>query len=195
MFEGRTQTIADKATAIGSGRSLSSSTAPSTPVSEGWGSAAGSYSISVAGGVANDLFREAARQGLSLSRVVLRVEGGFAGEPAVRPASSRRQARRPRPLRRRDLLRSQTRHGKARRSAFGDPGEHPRDCERRAWRGSRAVLAATFGVSVVVWSRLEELQVVGSADRAAPAFVGMRAVYLLGNVAGNGPIVRGECDS
>lgn len=38
--------------------------------------------LAVAGCVSNDLFREAAARGISLERVVVRVTGGFAGEPA-----------------------------------------------------------------------------------------------------------------
>jgi uncharacterized OsmC-like protein len=39
--------------------------------------------LAVAGCVSNDLFREAAARGLHLTRVVVRVDGGYAGEPAV----------------------------------------------------------------------------------------------------------------
>jgi putative redox protein len=38
--------------------------------------------LAVAGCVSNDLFREAASRGITLERVVVRVDGGFAGEPA-----------------------------------------------------------------------------------------------------------------
>ncbi|GAA4288554.1 OsmC family protein [Georgenia daeguensis] len=38
--------------------------------------------LAVAGCVSNDLFREAAARGIALERVVVRVDGGFAGEPA-----------------------------------------------------------------------------------------------------------------
>jgi len=38
--------------------------------------------LAVAGCVSNDLFREAAARGITLERVVVRVDGGFAGEPA-----------------------------------------------------------------------------------------------------------------
>jgi organic hydroperoxide reductase OsmC/OhrA len=39
--------------------------------------------LAVAGCVSNDLFREAAARGHHLTRVVVRVDGGYAGEPAV----------------------------------------------------------------------------------------------------------------
>ena len=39
--------------------------------------------LAVAGCVSNDLFREAAARGITLERVVVRVDGGFAGEPAL----------------------------------------------------------------------------------------------------------------
>jgi uncharacterized OsmC-like protein len=39
--------------------------------------------LAVAGCVSNDLFREAARRGIELTRVVVNVDGGYAGEPAV----------------------------------------------------------------------------------------------------------------
>jgi uncharacterized OsmC-like protein len=39
--------------------------------------------LAVAGCVSNDLFREAASRGLTLDRVVVKVGGDFAGEPAV----------------------------------------------------------------------------------------------------------------
>ena len=39
--------------------------------------------LAVAGCVSNDLYREAALRGIELTRVVVRVTGGFAGEPAV----------------------------------------------------------------------------------------------------------------
>lgn len=39
--------------------------------------------LAVAGCVSNDLYREAAVRGIVLTRVVVRVDGGFAGEPAV----------------------------------------------------------------------------------------------------------------
>ena len=39
--------------------------------------------LAVAGCVSNDLFREAASRGITLERVVVRVDGGFAGEPAL----------------------------------------------------------------------------------------------------------------
>src|SRR5690606_11423804 len=38
--------------------------------------------LAVAGCVSNDLFREAAARGITLERVVVRVAGDFAGEPA-----------------------------------------------------------------------------------------------------------------
>ena len=39
--------------------------------------------LAVAACLSNDLFREAAKDGISLERVVVRVRGEFAGEPAV----------------------------------------------------------------------------------------------------------------
>jgi putative redox protein len=39
--------------------------------------------LAVAGCVSNDLFREAAARGLTIRRVVVRVDGGYAGDPAV----------------------------------------------------------------------------------------------------------------
>lgn len=39
--------------------------------------------LAVAGCVSNDLFREAGRRGIVLTRAVVRVDGGFAGDPAV----------------------------------------------------------------------------------------------------------------
>lgn len=39
--------------------------------------------LAVAGCVSNDLFREAAARDLVLTRVVVRVDGGYEGEPAV----------------------------------------------------------------------------------------------------------------
>ncbi|HWJ61337.1 MAG TPA: OsmC family protein [Acidimicrobiales bacterium] len=39
--------------------------------------------LAVAGCVSNDLFREAERRGIVLTRAVVRVDGGFAGDPAV----------------------------------------------------------------------------------------------------------------
>ncbi len=39
--------------------------------------------LAVAGCISNDLFREAARIGISLSRVAVTVDGDFDGEPAV----------------------------------------------------------------------------------------------------------------
>ena len=39
--------------------------------------------LAVAGCISNDLFREAARRGIELTRVVVRVDGGYDGEPAV----------------------------------------------------------------------------------------------------------------
>ena len=39
--------------------------------------------LAVAGCVSNDLFREAAAEGISLTRVQVTVRGDFAGEPAV----------------------------------------------------------------------------------------------------------------
>jgi organic hydroperoxide reductase OsmC/OhrA len=39
--------------------------------------------LAVAGCVSNDLFREAAKDGIALERVVVRVRGDFAGDPAV----------------------------------------------------------------------------------------------------------------
>jgi uncharacterized OsmC-like protein len=37
----------------------------------------------VAGCVSNDLFREAAKRGIALTRVVITADGGYSGEPAV----------------------------------------------------------------------------------------------------------------
>lgn len=85
MFEVQTQTIAAKATAIGSAGPFT--LIVDRPVDAGGGGLGFSggelLHLAVAGCVSNDLFREAARQGLSLRRVVVRVEGGFAGEPPV----------------------------------------------------------------------------------------------------------------
>ena len=39
--------------------------------------------LAVAGCISNDLFREAAARGITLERVVVRVDGGFAGDPAL----------------------------------------------------------------------------------------------------------------
>ncbi|WP_341359636.1 OsmC family protein [Georgenia sp. M64] len=39
--------------------------------------------LAVAGCVSNDLFREAAARGITLRRVVVTADGGFAGDPAV----------------------------------------------------------------------------------------------------------------
>jgi putative redox protein len=39
--------------------------------------------LAIAGCVSNDLFREAALRGIVLSRVVVHVDGGFSGNPAV----------------------------------------------------------------------------------------------------------------
>jgi uncharacterized OsmC-like protein len=39
--------------------------------------------LAVAGCVSNDLFREAARRGTELIRVVVTADGGYGGEPAV----------------------------------------------------------------------------------------------------------------
>ncbi len=39
--------------------------------------------LAVAGCISNDLFREAAGRGIELTRVVVRVDGGYDGEPAV----------------------------------------------------------------------------------------------------------------
>src|SRR5690242_21806347 len=39
--------------------------------------------LAVAGCVSNDLFREAAARGLTIRRVVVHVDGGYAGDPAV----------------------------------------------------------------------------------------------------------------
>lgn len=39
--------------------------------------------LAVAGCVSNDLFREAAKRGITLTRVVVTVDGGFGGEPAT----------------------------------------------------------------------------------------------------------------
>lgn len=39
--------------------------------------------LAVAGCVSNDLFREAAKRGLELTRVVITADGGYGGEPAV----------------------------------------------------------------------------------------------------------------
>jgi putative redox protein len=39
--------------------------------------------LAVAGCVSNDLFREAARRGIELSRVVITADGGFDGQPAT----------------------------------------------------------------------------------------------------------------
>lgn len=39
--------------------------------------------LAVAGCISNDLFREAAARGVVLTRVVVRVDGDYAGEPAV----------------------------------------------------------------------------------------------------------------
>jgi putative redox protein len=39
--------------------------------------------LAVAGCVSNDLFREAAKRGIELTRVVVTADGGYGGEPAV----------------------------------------------------------------------------------------------------------------
>jgi putative redox protein len=39
--------------------------------------------LAVAGCVSNDLFREAAKRGIELTRVVITADGGYAGQPAV----------------------------------------------------------------------------------------------------------------
>lgn len=39
--------------------------------------------LAVAGCVSNDLFREAAKRGVTVSRVVITADGGFGGQPAV----------------------------------------------------------------------------------------------------------------
>lgn len=39
--------------------------------------------LAVAGCISNDMFREAAQRGITLRRVVVTVDGDFAGEPAV----------------------------------------------------------------------------------------------------------------
>jgi putative redox protein len=39
--------------------------------------------LAVAGCVSNDLFREAARRGIELTRVVITADGGFSGQPPV----------------------------------------------------------------------------------------------------------------
>ncbi len=39
--------------------------------------------LAVAGCISNDLFRESAVRGIELTRVVIRVDGGYDGEPAV----------------------------------------------------------------------------------------------------------------
>ena len=52
--------------------------------------------LAVAGCVSNDLFREAAKRGLELTRVVVSADGGYGGEPAgsrrVSPTRSRSRA-------------------------------------------------------------------------------------------------------
>jgi uncharacterized OsmC-like protein len=84
MFEVQTQTIANKATAIGSAGPFT--LVVDRPLDAGGGGLGFNggelLHLAVAGCVSNDLFREAARLGLSLTRVVVRVEGGFAGDPA-----------------------------------------------------------------------------------------------------------------
>jgi uncharacterized OsmC-like protein len=84
MFQVQTQTIADKATAIGSAGPFT--LVVDRPLDAGGGGLGFNggelLHLAVAGCVSNDLFREAARLGLSLTRVVVRVEGGFAGDPA-----------------------------------------------------------------------------------------------------------------
>ena len=39
--------------------------------------------LAVAGCVSNDLFREAAKRGIELTRVVITADGGYSGQPAV----------------------------------------------------------------------------------------------------------------
>ena len=85
MFEVTTVTVHGKPTAIGSA-------GPFTLVvdrpAHGGGGGVGFNGgqllyLAVAGCVSNDLFREAAAEGISLTRVQVTVRGDFAGEPAV----------------------------------------------------------------------------------------------------------------
>lgn len=85
MFEVRTESLEGKVTAVGSAGPFT--LIVDRPVDAGGGGLGFNggelLHLAVAGCVSNDLFREAARLGFSLTRVVVRVEGDFAGDPAI----------------------------------------------------------------------------------------------------------------
>lgn len=85
VFKVRTESLPGKVTAVGSAGSFT--LIVDRPIEAGGGGLGFSggelLHLAVAGCVSNDLFREAARLGLTLSRVAVRVEGDFAGDPTV----------------------------------------------------------------------------------------------------------------
>ena len=85
MFEVATVTVHGKPTAIGSAGPFT--LVVDRPADAGGGGVGFNGGqllyLAVAGCVSNDLFREAAAEGISLTRVRVTVRGDFAGEPAV----------------------------------------------------------------------------------------------------------------
>src|SRR5436189_2245884 len=85
MFEVATVTVHGKPTAIGSAGPFT--LVVDRPADAGGGGVGFNGGqllyLAVAGCVSNDIFREAAAEGISLTRVQVTVRGDFAGEPAV----------------------------------------------------------------------------------------------------------------
>lgn len=85
MFEVETRTVDGQVTAIGSAGPFSLVVdRPTEAGGGGLGFSGGQLlHLAVAGCVSNDLFREAAVKGITLTRVRVTVDGGFTGDPAV----------------------------------------------------------------------------------------------------------------
>lgn len=85
MFAVETRTIDGQVTAVGSAGPFT--LVVDRPVEAGGGGLGFSggqlLHLAVAGCVSNDLFREAASRGITLSRVRVSVDGSFEGDPAV----------------------------------------------------------------------------------------------------------------
>ncbi len=85
MFEVETRTVAGRPAAVGSaGPYTLVVDRPADGGGDGIGFNGGQLLyLAVAGCVSNDLYREAAAQGIELERVTVRVRGDFAGDPAL----------------------------------------------------------------------------------------------------------------
>ena len=85
MFDVETRTVDGHVTAIGSAGPFTM--VVDRPIEAGGGGLGFSggqlLHLAVAGCVSNDLFREAAIKGITLTRVRVSVDGGYAGDPAV----------------------------------------------------------------------------------------------------------------